>query len=92
MNGYRTIADLQERLANAKRRTLFWSGNPSFRDGARAKATSSGKMSERYELAMCDQKSLVQLIEQLGGKADIRDYREEFINRYHAAISKTATA
>lgn len=53
------------RYRNAKRRALYWSGNPSF--AKRSVETRSSRLSEKYELAMCDCKNWEHDIERLTG-------------------------
>ena len=59
--------ELRRRLANAKRRARFWSGVPSFSRHV-AKSRNVGERDTRYEIAMCDVRSLTALLEERTGR------------------------
>lgn len=81
------VGRLLRKFHNAQRRTRFWSGTPSY-SAARARARNSGEMHEKYELAMCDQKSLAGLLSDLGSTVKVRDYRQEFAARFSKLMRK----
>lgn len=69
MNKTEELKESRRKYSNARRRAKFWSGNPSFINaGPKGRNLSSSKMSEQYELAMCDCDSWEKTIEGLTGK------------------------
>ena len=63
-----TLTEALRRYANAKRRALYWSGNPSFSVRARSNNIRSSTLDLKYELAMCDCDSWERTIETLTGE------------------------
>lgn len=63
-----TLSEARRRYANARRRARFWSGMPTFSPWKRSNETRSGRLDEKYELAMCDCDSWEGIIERLTGK------------------------
>lgn len=80
-----TLEEAKKRLRNAKRRAMYWSGNPSFNYKARA-VDSRHRQNEKYELALCDVHSLSTSIARMEGRPDPgrRDYdpKREFGARW----------
>lgn len=88
MKHHWTAEELKRRLANARKRALYWSGNASF-TGSRysVKKHTTGSASGSYELAICDIKSLAGLLEDATGKKFKQsDPRREFQQRYAKAM------
>lgn len=83
------LADAKRRYANARRRARFWSGNPSLSNfGPTGRNLTTGRMDEKYELAMCDCDSWEQTIGRLTGKeVSHYDPKQAFRRRFAALMS-----
>lgn len=76
------IPSLKHRYRNAKRRALYWSGNPSY-SASRTRETRSSRLCEKYEIAMSDCKNLEQLLERLTGASHPHyDPQQKFRNSF----------
>jgi hypothetical protein len=85
------LPELRRNLKNAKRRALFWSGRPSYSSRTPRSPTSS-KLWEKYELAMCDIKSLCGLIEDITGKPEPSyDPKREFQKQFSTLLTTPTT-
>src|SRR5688500_19033740 len=83
------IIYLKKRYHLARRRALYWSGNPSFDVRSRTQNTSSSERSLPYELARCDIKNLAADLHRLGVAVDADyDPRAAFHKRRFALMSK----
>jgi hypothetical protein len=78
------IVSLKRRLANHKRRLNRWSGAPSFsQNRPRGKdSLQSSYMNYKYEVAVCDARSIAQLLDSLGCEVEVVDVRETFRARW----------
>ena len=69
---------LLRKFRNAQRRTLYWSGLPSY-SPHRTKQTSSMELDRHYSMALGDQKSLAKTLCAFGIHVMVRDYKSDFI-------------
>jgi len=77
------IAYFKRRLACAKRRLRYWSGNPSFSAyRPTGKSLQRAEMSGKYELAVNDCHSLAGHLDDLGVKVRVVDVRRTFQCRW----------
>lgn len=74
----------RRRLRAHRWRLNYWSGKPSFSGfGPSGKNCQKGAMDENYELAMCDARSICQILESLGDKPRVVDPKRTFQARFH---------
>ncbi len=75
---------------NAKRRARYWSGNPSYSSRV-TRETRSSRLSEKYELAMCDCKNWEFEIHRITGKRPKHyDPKAEFNRRWYEVMRSFA--
>ncbi len=80
--------DIRRRLANARARALYWSGNPTF-SGKRFNPNHGKRNDEQYELAMCDIDSLCSILEGLTKRKYRRsDPKKAFQDRFLSLMAK----
>lgn len=81
-----TLAEATRRYKNAKRRALYWSGNPGY--SSRSCETRSNRLWEKYELAMCDCRSWEKEIEWITGVEQERyDPKQTFKQAFSKALN-----
>lgn len=80
----------RRRYRNARRRAQFWSGNPSLSGfGPMGVNLNTGRMNEKYELAMCDCESWELELTRLTGRPHAHyDPKAEFRARFSKLLSK----
>lgn len=69
MNSWDDIAFVKRRLRNARRRAVYWSGNPSFNPHARA-VDKHREHEFRYEMALNDVHSIGCILARLEKRAE----------------------
>jgi hypothetical protein len=80
----RDIKYYRRRLQAHRWRLRYWSGLPSFSGfGPSGKSCKTSIMDENYELAMCDARSICQILESLGDRPRVVDVRATFRNRFY---------
>ncbi len=75
-DGIELLRELRRRLINAKRRAVYWSGNPAWSTGM-ALARTHRSREEKYEIALNDVHSLSCLIAEAEGRL-IMPGRQEY--------------
>lgn len=84
-----TLKEALRRYNNARRRARYWSGIPTFNYKKRSSETRSMRLSEKYELAMCDCNSWESEIEMLTGtRPDHYDPKKAFGARFIQLLAK----
>lgn len=84
------LITLRRRYGNARRRARFWSGRPSLSGrGPTGRNLTTGRMDEKYELAMCDcQAWEVELSELTGRAVEHYDPRAAFRARFYRLMAQ----
>lgn len=78
-----SLEEIKRKYANARRRALYWSGNPSWSRSARSQETTTSTLDLKYDLAMYDCRSWEQALEiATGVKVPKYDPKNAFIVAY----------